>query len=105
MSEKIYRVTAQYQSAGERVYEVESADTKLEIRISSQSAGRGERTWHVAVLPGAVADGVVFTDSGETKQSALTKVAALWSEEEAELGLAHVDWQAVAGALLAVRGI
>jgi hypothetical protein len=46
-----------------------------------------------------------MSDSAETKQAALDKVAALWTEQETELGLPKFDWAAVAAALLAVRGI
>ncbi|HXK18392.1 MAG TPA: hypothetical protein VNG33_11345 [Polyangiaceae bacterium] len=99
------KVVAQYHSAGEMVYELASADAKLEIRVSSQSAGSGGRNWHVAAQQGGTADAVAVTDSAETKQAALSKVAALWSEQESELGLPSFDWTAVAAALLAVRGI
>ena len=100
-----YKVLAQYHSGGERVYEVGNAQAKLEIRISSQSVGPGERTWHVAALEGGAPTAVAITDHAETKQSALAKVATLWSEQEGELGLPSFDWTAVAAALLAVRGI
>jgi len=99
------KVTAQYHSAGEMVYELASADARLEIRISSKSAGSGGRSWHLAAQQGGAPDSVAVSDSAETKQAALDKVAALWSEQETELGLPKFDWAAVAAALLAVRGI
>jgi hypothetical protein len=99
------RVVTQYQSAGERVYELESGNANLDIRISSRSVAPGERSWHVAAQQGRAVDGVVIADSAPTKSEALNKVAVLWAERETELGLPVFDWRAVAAALLAVRAI
>lgn len=99
------KVLGRYQSGGEVVYELGSSDAKLEIRISSQAAGPGARSWHVAALDGAMPDAIAISDSAETKRAALSKVAAQWVQQQAELGLTVFDWDAVAAALLAVRGI
>lgn len=99
------RVVTQYFAAGERVYELASGGAALDIRISSHAVGPGERSWHVAAQVGRSADGVVIADFAPTKSEALNKVAALWAEREAELGLPVFDWPAVAVALLAVRAI
>ncbi len=95
----------QYFAAGERVYELESGNAALDIRISSRAVAPGERSWHVAAQMGRSADGVVIADFAPTKSEALNKVAALWAEREAELGLSGFDWPAVAAALVAVRAI
>ncbi|RYZ05656.1 MAG: hypothetical protein EOO73_19395 [Myxococcales bacterium] len=100
-----YRVVKQYQSDGERVYELDSAGTRLEIRVSSRSAGSGQRSWHVSAQLGGVSDAIVLSESGATKSEALTKVSALWSEQDTAHALPSLDWPAVAQALLAVRGI
>ena len=99
------KVVMQYHSGGERVYELADGAANLEVRISSVAVSPGERSWHVAAQPGRAADSVVITESAETKANALAKVAALWSEREAELGLPKFDWKAVTAALLAVRAI
>lgn len=99
------KVVTQYQSGGERVYELEAAGNPLEIRISSRAVGGGERWWHVAVQLGAGADSPTLAEEAETKRGALDKVAEQWTERAAELGLPAFDWSAVASALLAVRGI
>jgi hypothetical protein len=99
------RVVTRYQSAGEMVYELESADARLELRISSRTLAGGERSWHVAAQPGNAPDSAAISDEADTKRAALDKVAAQWTGQAAELGLPTFDWNAVATALLAVRGI
>jgi len=99
------KVVTQYHSGGEMVYELESPDACLEVRISSRVLGAGERSWHVAAQQRSVPDAAVISDEALTKSAALSKVAALWTEQAAELGLPTFDWTAVAAALLAVRGI
>lgn len=47
----------------------------------------------------------MLSEAGTTKNEALTKVAALWPEQDPAHGLPSFDWTAVAHALLAVRGI
>lgn len=100
-----YRVVKQYQSDGERVYEVDGAGARLEIRVSSRSAGTGQRNWHVSAQLAGVSDATVLSESGATKSEALTKVSALWLEQDPVQALPSFDWPAVAQALLAVRGI
>lgn len=100
-----YKVAKQYQSDGERVYELDCAGVRLEIRVSSRSAGAGQRNWHVSAQPGGVSDATVLSESGATKSEALTKVGALWSEQDPSYALPPFDWVAVAQALVAVRGI
>lgn len=99
------KVVTQYHSAGEMVYELDCADVSLEVRVSSQSVGRGERSWHVSAQQRLDPDATVVTDFADTKSSALTKVGERWSEQATELGLPSLDWKLVAAALLAVRGI
>lgn len=99
------KVVTQYQSGGERVYELEAAGNTLEIRVSSRAVGGGERSWHVAAQAGSAADLPVIADEAATKRGALDKVAAQWAEQAADLGLPTFDWDTVAAALLAVRGI
>jgi hypothetical protein len=99
------RVVTQYNSGGEKVYELSAAGASLEVRISSLALGGGERRWHVAAQPGGVSDSAAITGEAETKRSALSKVAVLWAERAAELGLPTFDWIAVETALLTVRGI
>jgi hypothetical protein len=99
------KVVTQYHSAGEMVYELDSAGASLEVRISSRSVGGGERRWHVSAQQGKSPDSVALTDFAETKSAALGKVAEMWAEQQAELGLPSFDWAAVASALQAVRGI
>jgi hypothetical protein len=99
------RVVTQYFAAGERVYELESPSASLDNRISSRALAPGERSWHVAAQIGRSVDGIVIADFAATKSEALDKVATLWAEREAELGLPGFDWRAVAAALLAVRAI
>lgn len=99
------RVVTRYHSGGEMVYELETADASLEVRISSRAVAGGERSWHVAAQPGNAPDSAAISDEAQTKRGALDKVAAQWSEQAAELGLPTFDWTAVATALLAVRGI
>lgn len=99
------RVVTQYQSGGEKVFELATADACLELRISSQAVGGGERLWHVAAQPGSAPDSTAISDEAETKRAALSKVAARWIEQAAELGLPTFDWVAVETALLAVRGV
>jgi hypothetical protein len=101
----VCKVVTQYQSGGERVYELEAAGNTLEIRISSRAVGGGERSWHVAAQAGSAADSQAIADEAATKRSALDKVGAQWAEQAADLGLPTLDWNAVAAALLAVRGI
>jgi hypothetical protein len=100
-----YKVAKQYQSDGERVYELDCAGVRLEIRISSRSAGSGQRNWHVSAQPGGVSDAIMLSESGATKTEALNKVAALWSEQDPGHQLPPFDWTAVTQALLAVRGV
>ncbi len=99
------RVVTQYSSDGERVYELATPDASLEVRISSRAAGGGERSWHVAAQRGNAPDSASISEEGETRRGALSKVAARWSEQAAELGLPTFDWVAVETALLAVRGV
>lgn len=99
------RVVTQYHSGGEKVFELASADASLEIRISSRALGGGVRSWHVAAQQGGSPDSTAISDEAATKLGALTKVAARWTEQAAELGLATFDWTAVETALLAVRGV
>jgi hypothetical protein len=99
------RVVTQYQSGGEKVFELATADASLELRISSHSVGGGERRWHVAAQSGSAPDSAAISDGAETKRAALSKVAARWVEQAAELGLPTFDWAAVETALLAVRGV
>lgn len=100
-----YKVAKQYNTDGERVYELDCAGVRLEIRVSSRSAGSGQRNWHVSAQRGGVSDSVVLSESGATKSEALNKVAALWPEQDPAHELPVLDWTAVAQALLAVRGI
>ncbi|HKY34480.1 MAG TPA: hypothetical protein VJN18_00960 [Polyangiaceae bacterium] len=99
------KVITQYHSAGEMVYELASEEANLDIRVSSRTLESGERSWHVAAQPGRAPDAVQISDFAPTKADALGKVAVLWVERQAELGLPHFDWAAVAAALVAVRGI
>jgi len=99
------KVVTQYHSGGEMVYELESADASLEVRLSSRALGAGERSWHLAAQQRDVPDARVISDEAPTKRAALTKVAELWTEQAAEHSLPTLDWSAVAAALLAVRGI
>jgi len=99
------RVVTRYHSAGEMVYELETADARLELRISSRMLAAGERSWHVAAQSGSPPDSAAISDEAETKRGALDKVAAQWTGQAADLGLPTFDWNAVATALLAVRGI
>jgi hypothetical protein len=99
------RLTRQYHTDGEQVYELECLGVSLEIRVSSRSLMGGTRSWHVAAQLGKSLDSSVITDFDETKRGALEKVGDLWAEQQAELGLPPIDWPAVATALLAVRGI
>jgi hypothetical protein len=99
------KVITQYRSAGEMVYEVECSGISLDIRVSSQPGTAGERDWHVAAQSGRDADAIVITESAPTKAEALRKVAASWEERAPDLGLPLFNWEAVAVALLAVRGI
>lgn len=99
------KVVTQYHSGGERVYELASAEATLELRISSRVQDGGERSWHVAAQAGASPDSTSISEEAESKRAALTKVAARWIEQAAELGLPTFDWAAVEVALLAVRGI
>lgn len=99
------RVVTQYQSGGEKVFELATADASLELRISSQAVGGGERRWHVAAQPGSAPDSAEIIGEAETKRAALSKVAARWIEQAPELGLPTFDWVAVETALLAVRGV
>jgi hypothetical protein len=99
------RVVTQYNSGGERVYELATPDASLELRISSRAGGGGERSWHVAAQRGDTPDSVSITEEAETRRGALSKVAARWIEQAAELGLPNFDWGAVETALIAVRGV
>jgi hypothetical protein len=99
------KVVRQYHSGGEQVYELESAEASLELRISSRSLGPGSRSWHVGAQLGNAPDSAVIADSAETKRAALEQVGAQWDEQRIDLSLPSVDWAAVAAALLAVRGI
>jgi hypothetical protein len=99
------RVVTQYSSGGEKVYELATEGASLELRVSSLAVAGGERRWHVAVQEGSAPDSTAISDEAETKRSALSKVAAQWTERSAELGLPTLDWTAVETALLAVRGI
>jgi len=96
------RVVSQYNSAGEKVFELVTADGSLELRVSSLAVSGGERRWHVAAQS---ADSAAITCEAETKRHALSKVAAQWAEQSADLGLPRFDWLAIETALLAVRGI
>lgn len=100
-----YKVAKQYQSDGERVYELDCAGVRLEIRVSSRSAGSGQRNWHVSAQRGGVSDATVLSESGATKTEALNKVASLWAEQDPAHELPPFDWPAVTQALLAVRGV
>lgn len=99
------RVVTQYQSGGEKVFELATADASLELRISSRAIGGGERRWHVAAQAGGAPDSAAISDEAETKRAALSKVAARWIEQTAELGLPTFDWAAIETALVAVRGV
>lgn len=99
------RVVTQYYSGGEKVFELATADASLELRISSRGLGGGERRWHVAAQQGSLPDSAAISDYAETKRGALSKVAAQWTEQAAELGLPTFDWTAIETALLAVRGV
>ena len=99
------RVVTQYNSGGERVYELATADASLEVRISSRAVGAGERRWHVTAQQGNAPDSAAISDEAETKRGALSKLAVQWTEQAAELGLPTFDWTAVETALLAVRGV
>lgn len=95
----------QYQSAGERVYSLETDGSSLDIRISSSAAGPGARSWHVAAQDTREADGIVISDSASTKTEALTKVATAWAERASELSLPMLDWPAVTAVLTAKGAI
>jgi len=99
------RVVSQYYSGGERVYELATAGSSLELRISSLVVAGGERRWHVAAQSGSAADSVAISCEAETKRQALSNVGAQWAERATELSLPAFDWAAVETALLAVRGI
>lgn len=99
------RIVTQYQSAGERVYQLETGGFCLDIRISSSAAGPGVRSWHVAAQDTREADGMVISDSAATKTEALGKVAEAWAERASELSLPQLDWPAVTAVLTAVRAI
>jgi len=99
------KVVTQYRSAGEMVYEIESSGVSLDVRVSSQPGAGGERNWHVAAQNGRDTDAIVITESAPTKAEALRKVGSTWAARAPDLGLPMFDWEAVATALLAVRGI
>jgi hypothetical protein len=99
------RVVRQYNSDGERVYEVATADASLELRVSSRSVGGGQRRWHIAAQQANSPDSTSISEEAESKGGALSKVAAQWVERATELGLPTFDWAAVETALRAVRGI
>lgn len=99
------RVVAQYNSDGEKVYQLATADALLELRISSKAVAGGARSWHVTAQKGRAPDSAAISDEAETKRAALTKVAARWIEQATELELPTLDWTAVESALLTVRGI
>lgn len=99
------RVVTQYNSDGERVYELETPGASLELRISSRAADGRERSWHVTAQRSNAADSASIAEEGDTRREALNKVAARWIEQAVELGLPNLDWVAVESALLAVRGV
>lgn len=99
------KVVMQYHRATETVYELANGPDELEVRISSVAVGPAERSFRVEARPGRAAGAAVISETGESKANALGKVAALWTERQAELGLPAFDWKAVTTALLAVRAI
>jgi hypothetical protein len=104
-SKPVCRVVTQYFSGGEKVFELATADASLELRISSQAIGAGERRWHVAAQRASTPDSAAISCEADTKRGALSKVAEQWTERATELGLPSFDWTAVEAALVAVRGI
>jgi hypothetical protein len=99
------RVTMQYHSGNGFVYELESAEAALTVRVSRAATPANEGDWLVAAQNGRSADASVVSECAATRSEALRRVASSWVEKSSELGLPAFDWNAVITALEAVRAI
>ena len=104
-SKDTLRITDQFRKNHGTVYDFRCAGERLTLFITPRESDADEGEWRVEAKAGGAADSNVVSDWGLTRTNALRGVADLWAQQQTERGLPAFDWEAIAKALVAVRGI
>lgn len=99
------RITLQYRDRDRRmVYELRHGTSAL-VLLASQNADTSSAEWRFEAHPAESPQLVVVGKWNATRTDAFRAMRDLWIERSDALGLVHVDWEKVEGALSAVRAL
>ncbi len=96
-------ITQQYRDHDKMVYELRAGTSAIVMLSSRNEEGHGE--WRFEAHPMGAPQLVVMGEWGATRADAFRNVRDVWIERGEAGGFARYDWEKVAAALTAVRGI
>jgi hypothetical protein len=104
--EEPIRITQQFRARDAMVYDLRGTAGRLTLRITGSGGGDGPPTmWHIAASTSSSPDAVIVAEGGATRAEALRAVGRSWNEKRLANNLPSFDWESVARAMAAVRGI
>ena len=105
--EEAIRITQQFRSGEAMVYDLRGKLGRLTVRITGRGgADSGPPTeWRVEASTSTAPDSAVVAEWAPTRAEALRMVGRSWTEKRVAHNLPLFDWESVARAMTAVRGI
>jgi hypothetical protein len=102
--EKAIRITDQHRGKAGMVYDLKCGAERLTLCVSPYPADGGD-AWKIEARTSHAGEALVVDGTGRTRRDALDEVARAWSDHALARRIPAFDWDAVAGALAAVRAI
>jgi hypothetical protein len=99
------RITNQFRRREAMVYDLSCEDIRLTIEIAQRQNEDGLGEWLVEAHARDTAEKPTIHQPGVTRNDALRAVAREWAAKRGTHGFPELDWDAVSGAMLAVRAI
>jgi hypothetical protein len=87
------------------VYDLACQNIRLTIEIAQRANEDGLGEWLVEAHARESAEKPCINQPGQTRNGALLAVAREWAARRGTFGFPELDWDAVSGAMLAVRAI
>ncbi len=99
------RITNQFRRREVMVYDLSCEDTRLTIEIAQRANEDGLGEWLVEAHAREAVEKPTILQPGVTRNDALRAVAREWVAKRGTHGFPELDWEAVSGAMQAVRAI
>jgi hypothetical protein len=99
------RITNQFRRQEAMVYDLSCNEIRLTIEIARRTDDDGMGPWLVEAHARQAAERPTIQKAGTTREDALRSVARAWTGKRGSYGSPELDWEAVSGAMLAVRAI